>query len=88
MYLYYLLAACGPEIQKYLWWKRYLTKLQMVQFILIFSHGLLPIYFDCGYPKIMPTVIVANAIIFFILFANFYFFAYVNQKKKESSKND
>ena len=22
MYLYYLLAACGPGIQKYLWWKR------------------------------------------------------------------
>ena len=23
MYLYYLLAACGPKIQKYLWWKRW-----------------------------------------------------------------
>ena len=22
MYLYYLLAACGPRVQKYLWWKR------------------------------------------------------------------
>merc|ERR1711892_1586593 len=25
MYLYYLLAACGPQVQKYLWWKKYLT---------------------------------------------------------------
>jgi len=82
MYLYYLLAACGPKIQKYLWWKRYLTRLQMFQFILVFIHGLLPMYYDCGYPKIMPTVIVGNATIFFILFANFYFFAYVNNKKK------
>ena len=28
----------------------------MFQFILVFIHGLLPMYYDCGYPKIMPTV--------------------------------
>ena len=28
MYSYYFLAALGPHMQKYLWWKRYLTKLQ------------------------------------------------------------
>jgi len=86
MYLYYLLAACGPSIQKYLWWKRYLTRLQMIQFIGMILHGLLPMYYDCGYPKIMPAVIVGNAAIFFILFANFYFFAYVNKKKTEEKK--
>ena len=74
MYLYYLLAACGPGIQKYLWWKRsasvtmttidltimacfrYLTRLQMVQFVGMILHGMLPMYYDCGYPKIMPAV--------------------------------
>jgi hypothetical protein len=30
MYSYYLLAALGPEVQKYLWWKKYITTLQMV----------------------------------------------------------
>ena len=30
MYSYYGLAAFGPWIQKYLWWKRYLTMLQLV----------------------------------------------------------
>lgn len=30
MYMYYGLAACGPKFQKYLWWKRYLTILQLV----------------------------------------------------------
>jgi hypothetical protein len=30
MYGYYGLSACGPQIQKYLWWKRYLTQAQMV----------------------------------------------------------
>lgn len=30
MYAYYLLAAMGPRIQKYLWWKKYITVLQIV----------------------------------------------------------
>jgi len=82
MYLYYLLAACGPTVQKYLGWKRYLTRMQMGQFVLVFLHALLPLYFQCGYPSIMPQVIVINTIIFFALFANFYFFAYVNNANK------
>jgi hypothetical protein len=31
MYSYYLLAALGPSVQKYLWWKKYLTSLQLVR---------------------------------------------------------
>lgn len=31
MYSYYFLSALGPEMQKYLWWKRYITKMQMVR---------------------------------------------------------
>lgn len=30
MYSYYLFSALGPRFQKYLWWKKYLTALQMV----------------------------------------------------------
>lgn len=30
MYTYYMLAAMGPSLKKYLWWKKYLTALQMV----------------------------------------------------------
>lgn len=33
MYLYYGLASCGPKIQKYLWWKKYLTIIQMVRLL-------------------------------------------------------
>jgi len=32
MYAYYGLSACGSRIQKYLWWKRYLTQAQIVKF--------------------------------------------------------
>lgn len=30
MYSYYLLSAMGPQLQKYLWWKKYITNMQMV----------------------------------------------------------
>ncbi len=30
MYLYYGLAALGPDYQKYLFWKKYMTWMQMV----------------------------------------------------------
>ena len=40
------------RIQPYLWWKRYLTKLQMVQFIVFIIHALQPLFIDCNYPKV------------------------------------
>ena len=30
MYSYYFLSGLGPSVQKYLWWKKYVTVLQMV----------------------------------------------------------
>lgn len=30
MYTYYFLATFGPKYEKYLWWKKYITVLQMV----------------------------------------------------------
>ena len=44
-------AAFGPGVQKYLWWKKYITSLQLVQFVLVFIHALQPIFFSCNYPK-------------------------------------
>src|SRR5205085_2345783 len=40
MYTYYALAALGPQWQKYLWWKKYLTQMQLIQFFLLFIHAL------------------------------------------------
>ena len=31
MYLYYGLSAIGPQMQPYLWWKKYLTMVQLVR---------------------------------------------------------
>jgi len=83
MYTYYLLAALGPSIQKYLWWKKYLTALQMVQFILVFVHAFQLLFIDCNYPKAFVFWIGMHAVMFYFLFADFYKQAY--KKKKDAA---
>ncbi|PRD28742.1 UNVERIFIED_CONTAM: Elongation of very long chain fatty acids protein 4 [Trichonephila clavipes] len=38
MYFYYGLAAFGKRMKKYLWWKRYLTVMQILQFVIILGY--------------------------------------------------
>lgn len=35
MYSYYLFSALGQKFHRYLWWKKYLTALQMVSVVVI-----------------------------------------------------
>ncbi|KAK0073221.1 hypothetical protein PV325_010070, partial [Microctonus aethiopoides] len=39
MYGYYFLAGLGPKMQPYLWWKKHLTLLQLMQFVLAIIHA-------------------------------------------------
>jgi elongation of very long chain fatty acids protein 7 len=81
MYSYYMLAAMGPEMQKFLWWKRYLTMFQMMQFIGIFTHAF-QLFFSnpCSYPIVFSYWIGGHGVLFLFLFANFYVRTY---KKKD-----
>jgi len=84
MYFYYLLAACGPQVQPYLWWKKYLTSFQMVQFVVVFLHTLQPLFFECDYPKVISFMVIFNCILFYVLFNAFYKKAYKKETKKET----
>eukprot|EP00090_Calanus_glacialis_P001986 TRINITY_DN1148_c1_g1_i2.p1 TRINITY_DN1148_c1_g1~~TRINITY_DN1148_c1_g1_i2.p1 ORF type:complete len:291 (-),score=49.13 TRINITY_DN1148_c1_g1_i2:212-1084(-) len=84
MYFYYLMSAMGPEVQKYLWWKRYLTTLQLGQFVTFFVHASLPLFIECDFPKIFSYVILFHGGMFFLLFANFYIQSYVKKGGKSS----
>jgi hypothetical protein len=69
-----MLAAFGPQMQKYLWWKKYLTTLQMIQFVAIFVHSLqLFFYNPCGYPLIYCYFLIGHATMFFFLFKGLIF---------------
>lgn len=43
MYTYYGLTAMGPNYQKYLWWKKYLTTIQLVRLELLRSSSTVPL---------------------------------------------
>ena len=88
MYLYYLLSSLGPNVQKYLWWKKYLTTLQLIQFVIIFFHALQPLFFDCNYPKAASLLFAGTGLQYFILFMIFYKSTYGKPKTKSTSKSD
>ncbi|XP_049537977.1 elongation of very long chain fatty acids protein AAEL008004 isoform X2 [Anopheles darlingi] len=87
MYTYYLFTALGPQFQKYLWWKKYLTGLQMVQFVLIMVHAFQLLFIDCNYPKAFVWWIGMHAVMFFFLFNEFYQSTYKAQKLKREAAN-
>ncbi|KAH6935252.1 hypothetical protein HPB50_004821 [Hyalomma asiaticum] len=39
MYTYYFFAALGPAYKRLLWWKKYMTMMQISQFVLLFAHA-------------------------------------------------
>lgn len=84
MYSYYFLAALGPKIQPYLWWKKYLTALQMVQFILVILHAFQLLFIECDYPKVFVWWIGMHAVMFYFLFRDFYTQTY--KKSKAAAK--
>lgn len=87
MYSYYFLTAFGPRIQPYLWWKKYLTTLQMVQFVLVMIHAFQLLFIDCNYPKAFVWWIGMHAFMFYFLFRDFYIQTYKKQKSKDLKEN-
>ena len=57
MYTYYGLSALGPAVKPYLWWKRYMTKMQMVQFVIVCIHSIQLVFMECNYPKSFVYII-------------------------------
>lgn len=86
MYAYYGLAALGPWIQPYLWWKRHITQLQIVQFVLLFSHGVYFTLFQTGYSPFWAMDLLFQTALYTLLFTRFYIKSYRNQKSTAPAK--
>ncbi|XP_059610225.1 uncharacterized protein LOC132257373 [Phlebotomus argentipes] len=80
MYFYYLLMAISPRYKGSLWWKKYLTQLQIFQFFAILMHWLVLIPSDCGYPRFPVIIMVPQNLFMFFLFADFYYREYIRKK--------
>ncbi|EDS39481.1 elongation of very long chain fatty acids protein 4 [Culex quinquefasciatus] len=87
MYFYYFLASY--QSQDTIWWKKYLTRLQLVQFVHLGFHFGRPALsgMDCGFPRIWHWVGFGQAIFICSMFLDFYVKAYVAKNRKGSSKS-
>lgn len=88
MYFYYMVAALGPKYQKYIWWKKYLTAFQMVQFVAIFTHQFQLLFTECDYPKGFMVWIGLHGVMFLFLFSDFYKQAYSKRRLAAARKRE
>ena len=86
MYTYYFFSAFGPRFQRYPWWKKYLTQLQITQFIIAIIHGAIPLFYDCGYPRLYVYLAMPQGVLFLYLFVQFYVDAYNEKRRKEGEE--
>ncbi|XP_068630281.1 very long chain fatty acid elongase 7-like [Battus philenor] len=89
MYTYYGLAALGPQVAKYLFWKKYMTKFQLVQFVCMIVQYIFAVRnSECPPAKGVATFVACNTTFFLVLFLNFYRQSYKRQMKKSSKDNN
>ncbi|XP_075210772.1 very long chain fatty acid elongase 7-like isoform X2 [Lycorma delicatula] len=85
MYFYYLLMVIDPAYKTSVWWKKHLTQLQLVQFVIITIHsalvGLNP---NCKFSKLLVVPYIPQGIFMYILFWDFYQKTYINNKKNHT----
>ncbi|KAK0045488.1 elongation of very long chain fatty acids protein 2 [Biomphalaria pfeifferi] len=85
MYTYYGLSAMGPHLHKYIWWKRYLTQFQIIQFICICIRSVGTFFTGpCGYPKWVNVFTLLYVSSHLFLFLNFYLKSYKSKSIQSS----
>ncbi|CAL1278020.1 unnamed protein product [Larinioides sclopetarius] len=72
MYTYYGLSGLGPHMAKYLWWKKYLTVLQMGQFVFNIAYVFIEFITGCEKAGTADIFILAFIAFLLVLFLNFY----------------
>ncbi|XP_034191068.1 very long chain fatty acid elongase 7 [Osmia lignaria lignaria] len=79
MYTHYLVTSLRLSKP---WWKKYITQIQLTQFCLILLHFVLLAWSeDCGFPKWTAAVMIPQNVFMIVLFADFYYKAYIRKPK-------
>ncbi|XP_051539021.1 elongation of very long chain fatty acids protein 2-like isoform X1 [Myxocyprinus asiaticus] len=84
MYSYYGLSTI-PSMHKYLWWKRYLTQAQLVQFVLTITHTVSAWVVPCGFPLGCLKFQTSYMVTLVLLFVNFYMQTYKKRRLEGDS---
>ncbi|XP_017058875.1 elongation of very long chain fatty acids protein 4-like [Drosophila ficusphila] len=72
MYSYYALSVLGPRVQRFLWWKRYLTALQLLQFTVGIIWTSQMVIRGCEYGTWLSAMGGVYTVPFLFLFGRFY----------------
>ncbi|KAM9960160.1 hypothetical protein ACTFIW_009285 [Dictyostelium discoideum] len=80
MYSYYTLALFGINV----WWKKYLTQIQLIQFAVNLSASAYSIYYDCNFIKFMHWCMIVYMLGFLVLFGAFYKNSYPTNNKSNT----
>lgn len=82
MYGYYLLASQGPKYAKYLWIKKYITAIQLIQFVTMLTHAVHVLMIpDCDYPSSLAIWEGVPVVYFLYSFSKFYVTNYLRKPK-------
>ncbi|XP_011212978.2 elongation of very long chain fatty acids protein 4 [Bactrocera dorsalis] len=84
MYSYYGLSALGPNVQKFLWWKKYLTTLQLVQFVFGAAWSTQAIARGCDFPAWINYITILYMATLLFLFGQFYVKTYQTKRNKHN----
>ncbi|GBP79564.1 Elongation of very long chain fatty acids protein 4 [Eumeta japonica] len=86
MYGYYLLTVVKPEYKNSFWWKKYITQLQIIQFLWLVIHfAVIVVKTDCAYPRWTAAIFLPQNLFMLILFLDFYIKAYIKKPKTEAN---
>ncbi|CAB3220600.1 unnamed protein product [Arctia plantaginis] len=85
MYTYYLISIVRPQWVRQ-WWKKYITQLQILQFLLLILHfGHVLFEPSCEYPKWISFMFLPHNIFILFLFSDFYIKEYIRKKNKSKT---
>ncbi|CAG4936663.1 unnamed protein product [Colias eurytheme] len=88
MYSYYLLTVAFPSVKNSLWWKKYITQLQIIQFFHNVVHmGSIIFVPNCGFPRWTAALFLPQNTFMLILFLDFYIKSYVRKPKAKKEEN-
>ena len=88
MYSYYAMSSLGPEWHKYLWWKKYMTQMQLIQFIIGINWFAFVYFKQTDLPPGYLALAFGNIAFLFLLFLDFYFRSYTKKTVSNEKKLD
>lgn len=82
MYFYYFLTAFKPELKQSIWWKKYITQIQIAQFAFCtVAYLRIILTQNCNYPKTFLWMLFIQNVFMLIMFTDFYMKVYRKPKK-------